>query len=409
MIDIALLNGIIISFLNFIGFVLAITVYLFNQEQKTNRIFFWWVTTLIFWIDCDFLSAFAKFFIPADYVYSVSLWAARVCWFFVSLFFIFTYFFIINFPRELERKRSNLDVAHTVIWLAWAILAFTDLIVKDVGIKEQVIAQYGGVGQVPILITAIFSLIFYYFNLFRKYPKLDKEEKTRVQYFLAGSSIFGFFAIIFNIVMPIIAQGNYTGAWFIYGEYSSVFLFGMTAYAIIKRQLFGIKIIFTEILVTVIGLIILISPFFAKESWLKITYIIVFLFFCLFSFLLVQNMIQETIKKEQLEVEVQQRIKDVEKANKRLEEAKAVLEIRINARTKELRDLAITLDQQVKGRTTELESKLAELERANHLMVGRELIMIDLKKKNAQLQEEIAQLQASQLEKTINKNNAGQP
>ena len=407
MIDVALLNGIIISFLNFIGFVLAITVYLFNQEQKTNRIFFWWVTTLIFWIDCDFLSAFAKFYVPGPYVYTISLWAARLCWFFVSLFFIFTYFFIINFPRELERKRSSFDIIHTVVWMTWAVVSFTDLIVKDVGTKEQIASQYGGIGQIPILLTAVFSLIFFYFNLFRKYPQLDREEKTRVQYFLAGSSVFGFFAIVFNIVMPIMAQGNYTGTWFIYGEYSSIFLFGLTAYAIIKKQLFGVKIIFTEILVTIIGLIILISPFFAKEPWLKITYIVVFLFFCIFSFLLVQNMIQETIKKEQLEAEIQQRIKEVEKANKRLEEAKAVLEIRIQARTKELKDLAVTLDQQVKGRTKELEDKLQELERANHLMVGRELIMIDLKKQNAQLQEKIAELQAKQIEKTIN--NAGQP
>ncbi|MDD5144587.1 MAG: hypothetical protein PHW72_00405 [Candidatus Pacebacteria bacterium] len=81
------------------------------------------------------------------------------------------------------------------------------------------------------------------------------------------------------------------------------------------------------------------------------------------------------------------------------ETARASLEIKIIARTRELSDLSRNLEAQVEERTRELEEKIDELERFNKLAVGRELRMINLK-------EEIRKLKG-QLEK-INKPNLEQ-
>jgi methyl-accepting chemotaxis protein len=68
-----------------------------------------------------------------------------------------------------------------------------------------------------------------------------------------------------------------------------------------------------------------------------------------------------------------------------LENARAVLETRVQERTKELKELASGLDKQVKDRTHELEERVNELERMHKLMVGREKRMIELKEEIARL------------------------
>lgn len=76
---------------------------------------------------------------------------------------------------------------------------------------------------------------------------------------------------------------------------------------------------------------------------------------------------------------------DLKKSQAALEEAKAVLEIKVRARTKELKELTESLEEQVKKRTKELQERIEELERFRRLTVGRELKMIELKKEIAQL------------------------
>jgi len=72
-----------------------------------------------------------------------------------------------------------------------------------------------------------------------------------------------------------------------------------------------------------------------------------------------------------------------------LQDEKKVLEIKVKARTNELEDLAKGLDENVKERTKELQARVEELERFHRLTVGRELKMLDLKKENNKLREEL--------------------
>lgn len=68
------------------------------------------------------------------------------------------------------------------------------------------------------------------------------------------------------------------------------------------------------------------------------------------------------------------------KAIEALEKEKKSLEIKVKARTKELKEFTESLDKQVKERTKELQQKLEELEKMNKLMTDREMRMIELKK-----------------------------
>lgn len=91
-------------------------------------------------------------------------------------------------------------------------------------------------------------------------------------------------------------------------------------------------------------------------------------------------------------------------AEEEAETSAAVLAIKVEARTKELRELADSLDEKVKARTQELEEKIEELERFHRLTIGRELKMVELKKENQKLKEKIKELEAKI--KNINSNGA---
>lgn len=71
------------------------------------------------------------------------------------------------------------------------------------------------------------------------------------------------------------------------------------------------------------------------------------------------------------------------------EEARVSLEIKIAARTRELKELADGLEENIKIRTNELQVKIDELERFNKLTIGREIRMIELKKEITELKEKL--------------------
>ncbi len=70
---------------------------------------------------------------------------------------------------------------------------------------------------------------------------------------------------------------------------------------------------------------------------------------------------------------------DLKNTRAELKEARAVLQIRVKARTKELEELAGTLERKVEKRTQEIQQRVTELERFHKVTVDRELKMMDLK------------------------------
>lgn len=91
---------------------------------------------------------------------------------------------------------------------------------------------------------------------------------------------------------------------------------------------------------------------------------------------------------------LKERTKELNKIKEFLEESKNILEIKVNARTKELKELAKSLDIQVKERTIELQNKINDLERFQKLIVDRELRMVELKKEIKNLKKEAEEIKS---------------
>ncbi|MFH1522199.1 MAG: hypothetical protein ABIE43_00075 [Patescibacteria group bacterium] len=80
---------------------------------------------------------------------------------------------------------------------------------------------------------------------------------------------------------------------------------------------------------------------------------------------------------------------EVYTARRELEEAKATLEAKIEERTRELEILAKSLEVKVKQKTKEFQERVDELEKFHRLTIGRELKMVELKKKIEELEEKL--------------------
>lgn len=75
------------------------------------------------------------------------------------------------------------------------------------------------------------------------------------------------------------------------------------------------------------------------------------------------------------------------KARQDLEEAKTTLEIKVAARTKELKELTDQQEETIKQRAKEIKERMEELERFHRLAVGRELKMVELKEEIKKLKD----------------------
>jgi methyl-accepting chemotaxis protein len=84
-----------------------------------------------------------------------------------------------------------------------------------------------------------------------------------------------------------------------------------------------------------------------------------------------------------------QMAEDLERSHSVTEEAKNILEIKVQARTKELKELAENLEDRIEEKTKELQARIKELENFYHLNVNRELRMMELKREIEKLKTEL--------------------
>ncbi|MGB4253565.1 MAG: HAMP domain-containing sensor histidine kinase, partial [Minisyncoccales bacterium] len=81
-----------------------------------------------------------------------------------------------------------------------------------------------------------------------------------------------------------------------------IFLFPLIiAFAILRYHLFDIRIILTELLVGIMGILLLVLPLIVPTNELKILATVLFLLFCIFGYLLIKTTHEQIQKKEELE------------------------------------------------------------------------------------------------------------
>lgn len=229
MTEISTIKIVMATMLVVVGFALSLLVYLSNRKDMSNRSLFWLINFSALFIFFDQLSIFTG----GD----ITTWLLRLTYALAILAALSFYLFALNFPFPSNR----ILLFEYIVVLLSTILFFVTLF-SNVFISNAIVESGSTIVNTNSLIliyyiTLILILGVTIFNIARKYKVSINRDKVKMRLLLLGISIFIFFEIIFNIVLPIF----YIESLYYLGDYSIVFFFGLTTYAIVKHHLFDIK------------------------------------------------------------------------------------------------------------------------------------------------------------------------
>lgn len=291
--DIGIIDELTVIIINAFGLFLGGWVLIADRKATLNRRFIFMTVACLLWVSFAYLGFSSKNSSLAIFWYKLNIVSTLL----TAL--TFYYFFILSFLKE-EGKHLILDnIFLAFVGILILLTAFTDTIVNSARIgdlgMELIYGKYGGI----YYIFSFLFLLVMIFWLIKKYFSLPQQEKLRVQYFLIGILLWFLFNIIFNIVTPLTLN---TTKYQHFGDYSIIFLLGFTAYAIVSRGLFGIRVILTQFLVGVVAILLLAQSITAIPNWIEFSWkFVLFLLFLFFGYLLIQSVIREIQRRAELQ------------------------------------------------------------------------------------------------------------
>jgi signal transduction histidine kinase len=210
------------------------------------------VLSIVSWVSCYHLAQFGH----------PTFWF-RLAAFAVFMFFVVYYFFIVVwFLGKREQPYRLFGVVISLYGVVMGVVALsTDVIISGSAIigstgrpvlGSTVRPLFGNVGRWAFYGFVVVLTLLINWMLMREYVGFPKERRVKLQYFLIGLLLFAGLNIVFNVVLPLVFDDY---AYYAVGNYSVGFLLGFTAYAIVKRELFGVRAVLAAILVATISVL----------------------------------------------------------------------------------------------------------------------------------------------------------
>jgi hypothetical protein len=310
--------------------VLGLLVFLSNPRKKDHQVFGFFSFLVVVWNISNILPLWDANIIYIKAAYAIGAVISPTIIFWLSLIC----------ERKIGKKTLLIMMGFGIFFF---FASFIDgLIIGNV--EKVVVGRYDGTPGSLLYLYGIYFLANIFIILFRTFDSYFKGQgavKKQMGYLLIGFLFWGMITLLTSFILPIFGINKFMG---LDAASSAIFLF-FTALAITQYSLFEIKVILTEFLVAVMGLVLLGLLFFMPTPALKIAVSVVFLFYCLIAWLLIESTLAEIKAKESLEQKVQERTKELQNAYE------------------------------------DIKSQKNELEKWYNLTIGRELRMAELKEK----------------------------
>jgi len=289
-------SQILMVLIDLIAIWLIIVACLYVSKRKLRWVFLASIFFMLNWVNFAYVARSIGQQAPV-----LGLTFLKIAWTASPLLFISIYFLaIIYLEKEKEYVVLNKIVLLTGV-MAALIAGFTNLIVNDISFTGTDLIDLTiiyGKGMIPFLGLMFFFMCATLYFLFREYVKSSAERKKRIEYLLAGIFVFYIANIIFGIIYPIFFE--FVRLYWI-GDYSSIILLSFIAYAIVKRELFGAKIILTTALVGIIAILLILDMLlFTSDLVFRLYKSLVIVVFFYFGYLLIRSVLREIEMREKV-------------------------------------------------------------------------------------------------------------
>jgi len=267
--------------------ILGLFVYFKNKKEILNRTFALFCLSIAVWSYAYFLWQISTTSETALF-WSKALMVG-------AIFLPVTYFHFITVFLSVYQKEKKLLILGYLLAFIFLILNFTPLFVKSV--EPTLSFPYWpkpGIAYHPFLLMFFGYAVYSGYLMFQTLRGSAGIKKLQIKYVLLGTLIgllggsTNYF-LWYGITIPPI------------GNALVFFYILFIALAILKYHLFEIRVILTELLVGLMGVILLVLPFLMPTVSLRILTTCIFLFFCLFGYLLIRATHQEVRRREEIE------------------------------------------------------------------------------------------------------------
>ena len=175
---------------------------------------------------------------------------------FLMLWFILMFSDV--FPVKINDHR-RLYFFYFCALVIFSILAMKGSVIKDVTIDPNIgiLGVKNTLWFIPIVVLYVIMIGNIFHLLYAKYKKFKGVKKEQIRYVLIGWGLFLIGAIIVSGLLPLILGDASLSKL---GPFFSVFMVGLTTYAILKHQFLDIRIIIQRglIYLTLLGIIVVI-------------------------------------------------------------------------------------------------------------------------------------------------------
>ena len=207
------------------------------------------------------------------------------------------FYFSLVFPEDIlvsQKYRYYLLYSLTILVTLISLPNF-DFVRKEVVFRDHIQKQIiTGNGFYIFAFYILLFLIWTIINLKEKYKISKGIVKFQLQYVFIGIVTGILFGATFNLILPLMR--NYSLVWL--GPISTLISLIFIGLAITRYHLFGIRVILTELLVGVMGIILFLQIIFAQSLQWRISSVLTFLLFLIFAYSLLKAAHKEKKRRE---------------------------------------------------------------------------------------------------------------